>query len=64
MARELIECQSIGAEALMKQAAEYLGEAELTTRQTASAGPSAAMELLHRYSELKQRLIAERFGVG
>ena len=56
MARELIECQSIDAEALIKQAAEYfrLSESELA-RKRGRHRPERAlvMELLHR---LKQRI--------
>jgi hypothetical protein len=58
--------QSIDAEALVKQAAEYfrLGEAELTRKRGRHRQERAlVMELLHRYSGLKQRMIAERFGV-
>lgn len=57
--------QSVEAEALIKQAAEYfrLGEAELTRKRGRHRQERAlVMELLHRYSGLKQRMIAERFG--
>jgi chromosomal replication initiation ATPase DnaA len=57
--------QSIDAEALIKQAAEYfrLGEAELTGKRRRHRQERAlVMELLHRYGGLKQRRIAERFG--
>jgi putative transposase len=57
--------QSIDAEALIKQAAEYfrLGESEFTRKRGRHRQERAlVMELLHRYSGLKQRMIAERFG--
>jgi putative transposase len=57
--------QSVEAEALIKQAADYfrLGEAELTRKRGRHRQERAlVMELLHRYSGLKQRMIAERFG--
>ena len=57
--------QSIDAEALLKQAAEYfrLGESELTRKRGRYQRERAlVMELSHRYSGLKQRMIAERFG--
>ena len=57
--------QSVEAEALIKQAADYfrLGEADLTRKRGRHRQERAlVMELLHRYSELKQRMIAERFG--
>jgi chromosomal replication initiation ATPase DnaA len=57
--------QSIDAEALIKQAAEYfqLGEAKFTRKRGRYRQERAlVMELLHRYSGLKQRMIAERFG--
>jgi hypothetical protein len=55
--------QGIDAEALIKQATEYfrLGEAELARKRDRQER-SLVMELLHRYSGLKQRMIAERFG--
>jgi hypothetical protein len=60
--------QSIDAEALINQAAEYfrLGEAELTGKRRRHRQERAlVMELLHRYSGLKQPMIAERrFGCG
>ena len=55
--------QGIDAEALIKQAAEYfrLGEAELTRKRGRHQQERAlVMELLHRYSGLQQRMIAER----
>lgn len=57
--------QSIDAEALIKQAADYfrLGERELTRKRGRHRQERAlVMELLHRYSGLKQRMIGERFG--
>jgi hypothetical protein len=55
----------VDAEMLIKRAADYfrLGEADLTRRR----GPhrqkrAVVMELLHRYSGLKQRAIGDRFG--
>ena len=50
----------------MKQAADYfrLSEAELTKKRGEHRQERAlVMELLHRYSGLKQRMIGERFGV-
>jgi hypothetical protein len=55
--------QSIDAEALINQAAEYfrLGEAELTGKRRRHRQERAlVMELLHRYGELKVRRL-ERF---
>jgi hypothetical protein len=57
--------QSVEAEALIKQAADYfrLGEAELTRKRGRHRQERAlVMELLHRYSGLKQRMIGARFG--
>ena len=57
--------QSIEAEVLLKQAADYftLSEAELTKKRGQHRQERAlVMELLHRYSGLKQRMIGERFG--
>ena len=57
--------QSIDAEALIKQAVGYfrLGEADLTRKRGRHRQERAlVMELLHRYSGLKQRMIGERFG--
>jgi putative transposase len=57
--------QSVEAEALLKRAADYfrLSEAELTKRRGLHRQERAlVMELLHRHSGLKQRLIGERFG--
>jgi hypothetical protein len=57
--------QSIDAEALIKQAADYfrLDEAELTRKRGWHRQERAlVMELLHRYSGLKQRIIGERLG--
>jgi hypothetical protein len=59
--------QSIDAEALIKQAAEYfrLGEAELARKRgTGDIGRNQMLvvELLYRCSELKQRMIGERLG--
>jgi hypothetical protein len=57
--------QSIDAEALIKQAAEYcrLGEAELARKRGQHRQERAlVMELLYRYNGLKQRMISERFG--
>ena len=57
--------QSIDAEALIKQAAEYfrLGDSELIRKRGRHRQERAlVMELLHGYSGLKQRMIAERFG--
>jgi hypothetical protein len=53
--------QSIDAEVLIKQAAEYfwLGEAEFTRKRGRHRQERAhVMELLHRYNVLKQRMIA------
>src|SRR5713226_4044196 len=58
--------QSIDAEVLIKQAADYfrLSEADLTRKRGRHRQERAVvMELLHRYSGLKQRMIGERFGV-
>ena len=60
-----VRIQSIDAETFIEQAAEYfrLGESELTRKRGRHRQERAlAMELLHRYSGLKQRMIAERFG--
>jgi hypothetical protein len=57
--------QRVEAEALIKQAADYfrLGEADLTRKRGQHRQERAlVMELLHRYSGLKQRIIGERFG--
>lgn len=57
--------QNIDPEALIKQAANYfrLGEADLTRKRGRHRQERAlVMELLHRYSGLKQRMISERFG--
>ena len=57
--------QSIDAETLIKQAANYfrIGEADLTRKRGRHRQERAlVMELLHRYSGLKQRMISERFG--
>jgi REP element-mobilizing transposase RayT len=57
--------QSIDAEALIKKAANYfrLDEAALTKKRGWYRQQRAlVMELLHRYSGLKQRIIGERFG--
>ena len=56
--------QSIDAEALIKQAAEdHETIGTIGTSATVGTGfVQIVMELLHRYSGLKQRLIAERFG--
>lgn len=57
--------QSVEAEAVLKQAADYfrLSEAELTKKRGQHRQERAlVMELLHRYSGLKQRMIGERFG--
>lgn len=57
--------QSIDAEALIERAAKYfrLRESELTRKRGPHRQQRAlVMELLHRYSGLKQRTIAERFG--
>lgn len=57
--------QSIDAEALIKKAADYfrVDEAELTKKRGRYRQQRAlVMELLHRYSGLKQRMIGERFG--
>ena len=58
--------QSIDAEVLIKQAANYfrLSEADLTKKRGRHQQERAlVMELLHRYSGLKQRMICERFAV-
>jgi putative transposase len=58
--------QSIDAEVLIKQAEDYfrLSEADLTRKRGRHRQERAVvMELLHRYSGLKQRMIGERFGV-
>jgi hypothetical protein len=65
MARELIECQSIDAEALIKLAAVYFRLARQSLPGNGGGigrKRALAMELLHRYSGLKQRMGAERFG--
>ena len=57
--------QSIDAEALIKKAARYfrLSEADLTRKRGRHRHERAlVLELLHRYSGLKQRMIGERFG--
>jgi len=57
--------QNVEAEALLKQAADYfrLSEADLTKKRGQHRQERAlVMELLHRYSGLKQRMIGERFG--
>jgi hypothetical protein len=57
--------RSIEADALIKQAARYfrLAEADLTRKRGRHRQERAlVMELLHRYSGLKQRMIGERFG--
>jgi hypothetical protein len=57
--------QNVDAEVLIKKALEYfrLGEAELTRKRGRHRQERAlVMELLHRYSGLKQRIIGERFG--
>jgi REP element-mobilizing transposase RayT len=57
--------ERIEAEAVMKQAAAYfrLSEAELTAKRGRHREERAVvMELLHRLSGLKQRVIGERFG--
>jgi putative transposase len=57
--------QRIDAEALIKKAADYfrLDEVELTKKRGRYRQQRAlVMELLHRYSGLKQRMIGERFG--
>ena len=58
--------QSVDAETLIKKAARYfrLGERELTRKRGRHRRERAlVMELLHRYSGLKQRMIGERFGL-
>ena len=58
--------QSIDAEMLIKEAADYfrLSETDLTGKRGRHRQERAVvMELLHRYSGLKQRMIGERFGV-
>jgi hypothetical protein len=57
--------ERIEAETVMKQAAAYfrLSEAELTAKRGRHREERAVvMELLHRLSGLKQRVIGERFG--
>jgi chromosomal replication initiation ATPase DnaA len=57
--------QSVEPEALLKQAADYfrLSKADLTKKRGQHRQQRAlVMELLHRYSGLKQRMIGERFG--
>jgi hypothetical protein len=57
--------QSIDAEALFKRAASYfrISETDLTQKRGQHRQERAlVMELLHRYSGLKQRMIGERFG--
>jgi hypothetical protein len=57
--------QRVDAEALIKRAAGYfrLDERELTRKRGQQRQERAVvMELLHRYSGLKQRMIGERFG--
>jgi putative transposase len=57
--------QRVEPEALLKQAADYfrLTEADLTKKRGQHRQERAlVMELLHRYSGLKQRMIGERFG--
>lgn len=57
--------QSVEAEALLKLAADYfrLSEADLTKKRGQHRQERAlVMELLHRYSGLKQRMIGERLG--
>ena len=57
--------RSIKAEALIKQAARYFGlaKADLTRKRGRHRLERAlVMELLHRYSGLKQRMIGERLG--
>lgn len=57
--------RSIEAEALINQAGNYfrLGEADLTRKRGRHRQERAlVMELLHRYSGLKQRVMSERFG--
>jgi hypothetical protein len=57
--------QNIDAEGLIKQAANYfrLGEADLTQKRGRHRQERAlVMELLHRYSGPKQRMISERLG--
>jgi hypothetical protein len=57
--------QSIDAQALIKQAANYfrLDERDLTRKRGRHRQERAlVMELVHRYSGLKQRMISERFG--
>ncbi len=59
--------QSIDAEMLIKQAADYfrLSEKDLTEKRRRHRQERAVViELLHRYSGLKQRMIGERFGTG
>ena len=57
--------QSVEAKTVLKQAADYfrLSEADLTKKRGQHRQERAlVMELLHRYSGLKQRMIGERFG--
>jgi len=57
--------QRVDAEALIKGAAGYfqLSETDLTRKRCRHRRERAVvMELLHRYSGLKQRMIGERFG--
>jgi len=57
--------QSVDGEALIKRAAGYfrLDETDLTRKRGQHRQERAVvMELLHRYSGLKQRMIGERFG--
>jgi hypothetical protein len=57
--------QNVDADVLIKKALEYfrLGEADLTRKRGRHRQERAlVMELLHRYSGLKQRMIGERFG--
>jgi chromosomal replication initiation ATPase DnaA len=57
--------QSVDAEALIKRAAGYfqLSQTDLTRKRGQHRRERAiVMELLHRYSRLKQRMIGERFG--
>ena len=60
-----MDSQVRGAEALIKQAANYfpVGEGDLTRKRGRHRQERAlVMELLHRYSGLKQRMIGERCG--
>ena len=57
--------KSIEAEAVVKQVADYfrLSETELTKKRGRYRQQRAlVMELLHRHSGLKQRVIGQRFG--